>query len=516
MQLPPIRSGRPELQGEGFCLGVTSSKKTGGVVFHSHVSDFPEVVAEIIHVLYVLECIPGDFPFSSIQVNHNPAVHPHRDKNGGKSLALSFGSFEGGVLVIDGAAVDSYQNAILFDGAKEHYVTPHSGNRWSMVIFMHAKARALNQFDQQFLKKIGFNLTPNAVVVSDVERGCFPSVEQMPAGDLHDKGTSVDERNAFSVIEWASGVFPASFILDSLKVKHRAVICTSDAELIMGIQKTKLNVSFGGYTAGNQMMLAANLEDFVNSGRPLLVANLTGVALKRQRDQFGDEQMSFNDAVKAVGTLIDVLDALEGSQVKAVIVTDPFDDEGMNKAELAFHCLSFEFWLSDFTSCSGTYWTWIRGDLSWPKGASQPKHDGVPRIRPPRHFKWKAEAVDVIQKPWFKLESASLFRPLEACQALEKAATLSGPDRHEKCDSDLWRLEDDCRQRTDLYNSDNMVSSLSSGTRRLCVAEEERLIGLPDGASDCIERVPHEPRAHRQARRHNVVAYVCWLLYWRR
>jgi hypothetical protein len=109
----------------------------------------------------------------------------------------------------------------------------------------------------------------------------FSVREQMPASDLHDKGTSVDERNAFSVIEWASGVFPASFILDSLKVKHRAVICTSDAELIMGIQKTKLNVSFGGYTAGDQRMLAANLEDFVNSGRPLLVANLTGVALKK-------------------------------------------------------------------------------------------------------------------------------------------------------------------------------------------------------------------------------------------
>ena len=61
MQLPPIRSGRPELQSEGFCLGVTSSKKTGGVVIHSHVSDSPEVVAEIIHVLYELECIPGDF-----------------------------------------------------------------------------------------------------------------------------------------------------------------------------------------------------------------------------------------------------------------------------------------------------------------------------------------------------------------------------------------------------------------------------------------------------------------------
>jgi hypothetical protein len=65
VQLPPIRSGRPELQGEGFCLGVTSSKKTGGVVIHSHVSDFPEVVDEIIHVLYELECISGEFPFSS-------------------------------------------------------------------------------------------------------------------------------------------------------------------------------------------------------------------------------------------------------------------------------------------------------------------------------------------------------------------------------------------------------------------------------------------------------------------
>ena len=97
----------------------------------------------------------------------------HRDKNGGKSIALSFGDFEGGTLVIDDIEVDSFQKPVIFDGSIEHYVTPHTGNRWSMVIFLHSKAWALDRDSIALLKRVGFNLKLIVAVVSDVEREQF-------------------------------------------------------------------------------------------------------------------------------------------------------------------------------------------------------------------------------------------------------------------------------------------------------------------------------------------------------
>ena len=38
------------------------------------------------------------------------------------------------------------------------------------------------------------------------------------------------------------------------------------------------------------------------------------------------------------------------------------------------------------------------------------------------------------------------------------------------------------------------------------MAEEERIYGFPDGASNFIEKVPEQSREDRQIRRHNVVA----------
>ena len=57
-----------------------------------------------------------------------------------------------------------------------------------------------------------------------------------------------------------------------------------------------------------------------------------------------------------------------------------------------------------------------------------------------------------------------------------------------------------------MYIDDNMVTAARSGDRRLAVAEEERIMGMPDGATNFIEKRSDESREGRQARRHSLLA----------
>jgi hypothetical protein len=163
------------------------------------VTDHPDLVTELIDTLKQLGCIPEAFVFSSIQVNHNPIVKKHVDKNGGMSIALSFGSFTGGILMVDDKPVDIVRNEIIFDGSIEHWVTPHEGDRWSLVIFFHNKANTLSSEQQLILRKVGFNLGNglNQALqheaslksgVSVVERGNFPCQKPLKQGlALHEQ-----------------------------------------------------------------------------------------------------------------------------------------------------------------------------------------------------------------------------------------------------------------------------------------------------------------------------------------
>ena len=70
-------------------------------------------------------------------------------KNGGMSVAIAFGDYKGGHLMVEDEIVDIFQCARLIDGPKEHYVTPHVGNRWSLIIFFHHKATVLPTEDRE-------------------------------------------------------------------------------------------------------------------------------------------------------------------------------------------------------------------------------------------------------------------------------------------------------------------------------------------------------------------------------
>ena len=103
-------------------------------------------------------------------------------------------------------------------------------------------------------------------------------------------------------------------------------------------------------------------------------------------------------------------------------------------------------------------------------------------------YRWKASANDGIQRPWSK-RNDRLFLPLQpkTIDGIELTGSSRGSiEERRKIDS--------YSQEDHLYHDDNMVSSAKSGVRRLWAAEEERLLGLPDGASNVIEKIPGESR----------------------
>lgn len=95
-------------------------------------------------LIFGKKIVPSYIPFTAIQVNHNYKTKKHIDKaNIGLSLAVSFGDFTGGELVIDGVEYQTKEHPVIFNGALfEHYNKPIKGNRYSLVYFVSAPPHA--------------------------------------------------------------------------------------------------------------------------------------------------------------------------------------------------------------------------------------------------------------------------------------------------------------------------------------------------------------------------------------
>tara|TARA_R110002167_G_scaffold115428_1_gene289804 strand:- start:496 stop:2112 length:1617 start_codon:yes stop_codon:yes gene_type:complete len=101
--------------------------------------------------------VPSYLPFNAIQLNHNYKTKKHIDGNNiGLSLAVAFGDFTGGELVIEG--VGSFQTKdypVIFNGSlREHYNKPISGDRYSLVYFVNAPANSTKDEIQDIHKKL--------------------------------------------------------------------------------------------------------------------------------------------------------------------------------------------------------------------------------------------------------------------------------------------------------------------------------------------------------------------------
>jgi hypothetical protein len=99
-------------------------------------TEYPELYRALL--LFGKKIVPNYIPFTAIQVNHNYKTKKHIDGNNvGLSLAVSFGDFTGGELVIGDKEYQTKLYPIIFNGAlSEHFNKPIKGNRYSLVFFV--------------------------------------------------------------------------------------------------------------------------------------------------------------------------------------------------------------------------------------------------------------------------------------------------------------------------------------------------------------------------------------------
>jgi hypothetical protein len=79
--------------------------------------------------------LPGNFEYTSIQVNQNYTTLPHKDTgNRGESAIIGFGDYTNGQLKIEDTPVNIKYKLVYFDGSMhEHSTLPHIGKRYSLV-----------------------------------------------------------------------------------------------------------------------------------------------------------------------------------------------------------------------------------------------------------------------------------------------------------------------------------------------------------------------------------------------
>lgn len=77
-----------------------------------------------------------DFDFNQVTINYNHQMKPHKHKNQGLSKAILLGEFSGGALCVeDGNKFDKVNEWFTFNGTKDHWVEPFTGERYSIIIY---------------------------------------------------------------------------------------------------------------------------------------------------------------------------------------------------------------------------------------------------------------------------------------------------------------------------------------------------------------------------------------------
>ena len=151
----------------------------------------------------------GSGPISSIALNFNFKVQPHRDlNNAGDSWTISFGSFKGGQLWVDGDEaprpsttkigylktpddprrpgylLDSKETMVTFNPRLLHVVREWTGTRWAMTGYNLAALDQASDKVRQRLRDLGFHAEPH-LSRSTCRTTSFVSHDRSAWNDLH-------------------------------------------------------------------------------------------------------------------------------------------------------------------------------------------------------------------------------------------------------------------------------------------------------------------------------------------
>jgi len=118
----------------GGLYGKVKPRYRTGTKLSKDSRDHPEVFNEIFRIGQLICPIP----FTTVQLNKDLVCAPHKDnQNIGESCLVSFGTYTGGNIVIEGEELDARLNPIVFNGSKPlHWNTPIlSRRKYSLVFF---------------------------------------------------------------------------------------------------------------------------------------------------------------------------------------------------------------------------------------------------------------------------------------------------------------------------------------------------------------------------------------------
>jgi hypothetical protein len=168
--------GRTQVFGYGMVRGK------GFGAFKNN-SAHPDLWNALVH--FGMKVVPDYIPWTAIQVNHNYKTKKHIDGNNiGLSLAVSFGDFTGGELVVGNTDYQTKLHPVIFNGAlQEHFNRPIRGNRYSLVYFVSAPKK---YSDEQIFKlhrkvldderKVGNGLGEPFIVGGSAETDLFETM----------------------------------------------------------------------------------------------------------------------------------------------------------------------------------------------------------------------------------------------------------------------------------------------------------------------------------------------------
>ena len=128
------KSSRPYVVGDAFYAGVLR--------FRVGVPSASESLLVLLNSI-VRNAAP-EHPFTTVVCNRNTISRPHVDKlNVGLSIIASVGEHTGGDLVVGGSPIAIHNRLVLFNGKTQHYNEMYSGERYSIIWFVHSGIRRI-------------------------------------------------------------------------------------------------------------------------------------------------------------------------------------------------------------------------------------------------------------------------------------------------------------------------------------------------------------------------------------
>ena len=382
-RFPQIASGRPELSGDGFCLGATFSRKAGRMTIHSHTTGYPKLVQEFISALRRVGAIPERFVFSSIQLNHNPVVRRHRDQNKDKSMIASFGHFTGGVLMAarlgsdetsDDAweEIDIYERAVEFDGQRTHFVTEHKGDRYSVILFLNGRWNELQESELDTLRALGFKL-PTKVLNTEfapVKAEAVPGTIGREHEVVHatKKSQQLTCTNKTLVVQIGGGFFSIAFAVRMLEVDCEVAVISNDSEVISAAQRLPKPVTVLGAIGQDLLPYVQACMGRAQCDNLILMADLRKEAVARLVTIEGTQRLTRTTVLTAC---VDLAESARRSGINVMgtaYISDKLSEKNMGAFNSWLKCMPYSLAIRSFAPMQGEVWLWCTGDVKWPAG----------------------------------------------------------------------------------------------------------------------------------------------------